>query len=276
MPKWRDVREITRDEVKKCCGEIPTLISAGFPCQPHSRAGKRRGSSDQRDMWPELRRIICDVRPRWFLGENVPGILSTDTGVFFGGILRDLAEMGYCVGWGSYTAAHVGALHRRERVFIVAHRTNTSGVRFLHRRSEELTDEIREQAQHDVVEACTLSHSNSINEKRIITEIPDTEGWDEPGKQVSQSQNTRIGWRGAIESGLGRTPDGISKGVDTVMNNFMNNYWTGSWESGIERTTQEISNRRNRLEALGNAVVPQQIYPILDAIARYEQKQEIK
>lgn len=60
------------------------------------------------------------------------------------------------------------------------------------------------------------------------------------------------------------------------MNNFMNNYWTGSWESGIERTTQEISNRRNRLEALGNAVVPQQIYPILDAIARYEQKQEIK
>ena len=51
----------------------------------------------------------------------------------------------------------------------------------------------------------------------------------------------------------------------------MNNYWTGSWESGITRTTHEISNRRNRLEALGNAVVPQQIYPILNAIAKYEQ-----
>ena len=99
------------------------LICGGFPCQPVSHAGKRKGDKDERWLWPEFLRIICEVRPRWVLAENVPGLLSVDSGRLFGGILRDLAESGYDAEWNIVSAADVGAPHRRDRVFIVAHAT---------------------------------------------------------------------------------------------------------------------------------------------------------
>jgi len=75
------------------------LISAGFPCQPHSLAGKRKASGDERDLWGEVVRIVGEVQPRWFLGENVPGLLSSESGRFFGRVVNDLVQMGYRVGW---------------------------------------------------------------------------------------------------------------------------------------------------------------------------------
>ncbi|MCL6490181.1 MAG: DNA cytosine methyltransferase, partial [Alicyclobacillus mali] len=79
---------------------------------------------DERDLWPEFRRVLRDLRPRWFVGENVPGILSTDAGRFFGAVLRDLAEIGFDVRWGVHRACDVGAPHRRERVFLLAYTTD--------------------------------------------------------------------------------------------------------------------------------------------------------
>ena len=79
VPRWRDVRDVTADSSWERTGlASPTLISAGFPCQPHSFTGKRKASSDERDLWPELRRVLGESRPRWFLGENVRGLLSSE------------------------------------------------------------------------------------------------------------------------------------------------------------------------------------------------------
>jgi len=97
------------------------LISGGFPCQPHSLAGSRKASGDERDLWGEVVRIVGEAKPRWFLGENVPGLFSSESGAFFGRILDDLAQMGYRVGWAMYGASDTGAVHRRNRVFIVAY-----------------------------------------------------------------------------------------------------------------------------------------------------------
>ena len=97
------------------------LICGGFPCQPHSLAGKRAASADDRDLWPEFARIVREIMPRWVLGENVPGLLSSAHGRFFGGILADLAASGYVAEWQSISAAAFGAPHIRERVFLVAH-----------------------------------------------------------------------------------------------------------------------------------------------------------
>ena len=127
VPRWRDVFELTGKEIEESCGSV-SLLSGGFPCQPFSCAGKRRGTEDERYLWDELLRIICDVRPKWFVGENVRGLLSIDAGRTFGRILSDLAENGYCVGWLCYGAGDVGAPHRRERVFIVAHPIGTRGT----------------------------------------------------------------------------------------------------------------------------------------------------
>src|SRR3990172_2031694 len=79
------------------------------------------GESDSRWLWPEFYRIVCEVRPRWVLAENVPGLLSIDDGRLFGAIFGQLAEAGYDAVWFVLSAADVGAPHLRERVFIVAH-----------------------------------------------------------------------------------------------------------------------------------------------------------
>lgn len=94
------------------------VITAGFPCQPFSIAGKQRGADDERNMWPQTAAVIRTVRPRFVLLENVPGLLSHR---YFGTILGDLAAMGYDCRWDCVSAAEIGAPHVRERVFIVAY-----------------------------------------------------------------------------------------------------------------------------------------------------------
>lgn len=97
-----------------------SLVYGGFPCQPFSVAGKRLGEADERDGWPEFRRIVSELRPKWVLAENVPGLLSVAGGRYFGRILSDLSELGYGVAWGVRDAQFFGVPQRRRRVFIVA------------------------------------------------------------------------------------------------------------------------------------------------------------
>jgi DNA (cytosine-5)-methyltransferase 1 len=116
VPKYGDIRTISGDELERV-----DLIAGGFPCQPHSLAGRRQASEDERDLWGEYARLIRVLRPRWVLAENVPGLLSSESGRFFGRVLGDLARLGYDAEWESLPAAAFGAPHIRERVFIVAH-----------------------------------------------------------------------------------------------------------------------------------------------------------
>lgn len=129
VERWKDVHELSADEFYRRTGIEGgqlTCISGGFPCQPHSVAGMRKASGDERDLWPEYRRIVDEIRPKWVVAENVRGLLSSEDGRFFRRILRDFADMGYDVGWCCYRAADVGAIHARERIGIVAH-TNQDG-----------------------------------------------------------------------------------------------------------------------------------------------------
>lgn len=127
VERWKDVREFTVDGFRRRTGmQTVDIISGGFPCQPHSLAGKRLASCDERDLWGEFRRIICGFRPQWVVAENVRGLLSSEHGRFFAGILRDFSEMGYNVGWCLLSAAAVGAIHRRERVALIAYSDSKS------------------------------------------------------------------------------------------------------------------------------------------------------
>jgi len=95
------------------------IISAGFPCQPFSVAGKRKGTEDERWLWPAIERIISQVGPGILFLENVPGLFTDRGGI--GAVLGSLAQAGFNAEWGCFTAAEVGASHRRQRAFILGY-----------------------------------------------------------------------------------------------------------------------------------------------------------
>jgi len=117
---YDDVREITKEKFKEDGIEFPDIITGGFPCQPFSVAGKQKGTSDDRHLWPEMFRIIKTFKPRFVIGENVRGIVNIQDGVVFETVCTDLESEGYEVQPFNIPAAGVGAPHRRERIWFIA------------------------------------------------------------------------------------------------------------------------------------------------------------
>lgn len=119
--------EVHGDVKKVKALQYVDIITAGFPCQPVSVAGRRKGDKDERWLWPDIVRLLREIRPRWLLVENVPGLLSVEAGRLFGGVLRDLAESGYNAEWDCIPASAVGAPHIRDRVWLVAYPAERPG-----------------------------------------------------------------------------------------------------------------------------------------------------
>ena len=128
-PIWGDIRTLgprVLRPYKELAKKHPVVVTAGFPCQPWSVAGRMEAQDDSRNLWPDTIRVISEVRPRWCLLENVPGLLAKSHG-YFGQILQDLAESGYDARWKVLSAAELGAPHKRDRLWIVAV-ANTDGA----------------------------------------------------------------------------------------------------------------------------------------------------
>ena len=155
-------------------GEKPSqLYRGGFPCQPHSVAGLRKASDDERDLWPEMRRVIGEIKPKWVVAENVRGLLSSENGRFFGGVLRDFSEMGYDVGWGITSAAGFGAIHRRERMAIIAHTNEERLQRRLFTEKQQEADEQFERAYLHLLRYADAQYLSQSSFLRKYNGVPD-------------------------------------------------------------------------------------------------------
>ena len=118
VPRWKDIRTLTGESFYERTGRRTVdIISGGFPCQPFSVAGKQRGKEDDRYLWPEMVRIIKELRPTWVVGENVAGIVR----MALADILSELEACGYRTRTFLIPACAVGARHRRYRVAIVGY-----------------------------------------------------------------------------------------------------------------------------------------------------------
>ena len=114
--QWDDVRTLTGDVVREHCGQVD-VICGGYPCQPFAQCGKRLGTDDERHLWPECLRLLCDLRPKFALFENVRGHLSLGLDA----VLSDLAGIGFDAEWTLLSASALGAPHQRLRLFLVAY-----------------------------------------------------------------------------------------------------------------------------------------------------------
>ena len=123
FPKSICYEDIKKTDFTKHRGEID-IISGGFPCQPYSNAGKRRGKDDDRHLWPEMLRVIREIQPRFVVGENVSGLLSWNNGMVFHEIITDLENEGYETQAFLIPACATNAPHRRDRIWFVAHANN--------------------------------------------------------------------------------------------------------------------------------------------------------
>lgn len=143
VPRWRDIRTLTKESFYERTGlRTVDLISGGFPCQPHSLAGKRLGEKDDRHLWPEFMRVVRELRPRAVVGENVPGILST----IHDSVCTDLEQEGYQVWTLCIPAYAVGAHHERYRVAVVA--IDTSEPRLQAYSEADATGTLRKTRKH--------------------------------------------------------------------------------------------------------------------------------
>ena len=123
-PIWDDIKSFDGRPWRGCVD----LLVAGFPCQPHSVAGKRAGADDDRNLWPDTLRIISEVGPGIVLLENVPGILVSDGGrpPYGGTVVGELASIGYDAEWRIVSASEAGAPHLRKRWWLVSHTDGSS------------------------------------------------------------------------------------------------------------------------------------------------------
>ncbi len=121
-PIFGDIRRFLSEGYASAYQGLVDVVTAGFPCQPFSVAGKQQGADDARNMWPATLGVIREVRPRFCLLENVGGLVTSG---YFGTILGGLAESGYDCRWRILSAAEMGAPHKRDRLWIVAHTKNS-------------------------------------------------------------------------------------------------------------------------------------------------------
>jgi len=254
LPRWRNVEDVTEDALRRARITQPTVLSGGFPCQPFSVAGKRQGAEDDRYLWPEMLRVVRLARPTWIVGENVAGFVS----MALDDVCADLEREGYACRPLVFPAAGVGAPHMRDRCFVVAHddagRCPGARLSVLEGRPIQTSTDPRGRREDVSHSARELSHrSGGARHRRAEP----TDG----GSNVLNSYGERCEeCNPAPGSGEPRFPA------------WRSDPFGGLWltEPDVGRVADGISHRVDRLRALGNAVVPQQAYPIFAAIAAIE------
>ena len=138
VPIYGDVKELNYDKLKADGIDTIDIITGGYPCQPFSVAGRKKGEEDPRHVWPEMFRLVQELRPTWVIGENVGGHikLGLDT------VLENLESEGYSARTFSISASSIGANHKRERVWIVAYsesKRNKRELRNLYKTNEKIS-----------------------------------------------------------------------------------------------------------------------------------------
>lgn len=299
VPMWSDVRDVTRESFRQRTGlDGVDLVSGGFPCQPISIAGRRRGTADHRWLWPQMLRVVDELHPAWVLAENPAGLITMEEShspaqvesrtlarypeedilssiltrqeeMLLDNICEDLEAAGYKVQPLAIPACAIGTPQERQRVFIVGHtagtrrhaRSQSSAGPELTKGSTGMADTRRQRGRTFRSEPKEDQPEADVYDQRCGEDMAESDEQQENRASVPRSERGS----GSTEPGLGGVLDGVEARLDAARWPSLPGEEQHDWEP--PRTAKGVSSRCARLKALGNAVVPQQVYPILAVMA---------
>jgi DNA (cytosine-5)-methyltransferase 1 len=234
FPNSISYNDITKTDFSIHRGNID-IITGGFPCQPYSTAGLRKGKADERHLFPEMLRAIKEIQPTWVIGENVRGLVSWGGGLVFHEVCNDLEREGYEVQPFLIPAASVNAPHKRERIWFIAYSDGT-------RREKLNTSAITN--QQDIIGGYAL-HSNGSSEQGKYIGQERKGKFDRPNSRDEFNNFQNFPTQSPICLG----DDGLSDRLDSIT--------FSKW-------------RNESIKAGGNAIVPQVAYEIFKTIEKFE------
>jgi DNA (cytosine-5)-methyltransferase 1 len=275
FPNSKLYEDIKTFDASNYLGRID-ILSGGFPCQPFSAAGLRKGTEDDRHLWPEMLRIIREVSPRYVVGENVRGLLNWSGGLVFEQVCADLENEGYEVTPYLLPAAGKNAPHRRDRIWFVAYRNEPStgtDVRGMSGASEEIRGR-----KESFVFGSLCGDGDA----------PDTDSRGLEGTTKERRDGFNVEWEG--ESGDAPDTTCVRRGEDVggsyrKSDEFIENGKATNWQNfptqpplcgGNDGLPKELDGitfpkwRKESIKAYGNAIVPQVAHEIFKAIQKME------
>lgn len=272
---WPDA--ISYDDIKQTDFTIHRgsidILTGGFPCQPYSIAGKRKGKGDERHLWPEMLRAIQEIKPTWVVGENVRGLVNWNGGLVFDEVQADLEAEGYEVQPFLLPACGVEAPHQRDRIWFVAysgdngHKHKLGENRLPEEKAKKAThrkkrnNKNRERIWSDTERTSVKGTSSYPYGKGLPVRVQSRErevrGTNESfqGSEFTRTLTTRIDWgEFPTQHPVCNGNDGFSSELDGIT--------FSKW-------------RKESIAGAGNAIVPQAVIPIFKAIESYELSQNL-
>ena len=238
IPIEEDIRNV------KGSNYAADIVSGGFPCQPFSVAGKRKGTNDDRYLWDETIRVVRECKPKWFIGENVEGIINIQEGMVLRQVQTDLEKEGFKVQCLVVPASGIGAWHQRKRVWIIGCNVSNSNTRFSIGKNQEI------QTRRNTITYGSKNVSNSDSRLRR-------------GRGTEQKSRANEIWRfyPTQEEQTEQHIRSKAVGHNAVFGKKKQQTWwqTQSKLCGVPNgVSYELDkDRANRVKALGNSIVPQ-------------------
>ena len=289
IPIEEDIRNV------KGSNYTADIVSGGFPCQPFSVAGKRRGQDDDRYLWDETIRVVAETKPKWFVGENVEGIININNGLVLRQVQTDLEKEGFQVQCLVIPASGIGAWHQRKRVWIIAHsdsNRNRNEIRESYGEEKKIQREHRE--KNSTSRKSIGTNANDVpNSKKLRFRGRSSKKCGNQQSQFQQEEQKRSEiWseaKGCYSQNVWHSKSTRRK--SSIDRQRQREFW-GASSPGVKckRTWWEIESffcgipyglssrldkdRSNRIKALGNSIVPQIAYEIGKAIVDAEISQD--
>ena len=279
IPIEEDIRNV------KGSNYAADIVSGGFPCQPFSVAGKRKGTDDDRYLWDETIRVVRECKPRWFIGENVEGIVNINNGLVLRQVQTDLEKEGFKVQCLIIPASGIGAWHQRKRVWIIGCNVPNSNSRLSIRENEK----IQTRRNTTSISSKNVPNSNSrlCRGRGTKQQSGTNESWGFYSQEEEQTTkhirsktvryNALLGEEENVtNSNEQRTQIQTKRkhsSVKVPRSSSKKSWWqTQSELCGVPNgVSYELDkDRTNRIKSLGNSIVPQIAYEIGKAIINAE------